>query len=347
MSAAFGSDGPASLHLKRDPGFDGDGLGDPMYDPAKQANEMSTHFLQPVNAFRFPHFMPNNHMSLGAQPGPSASASSTRNLYQTLHHSSSAGPSARMDSFGGEFAPGMGVGLGPSTATPLPSGLPVGFNPMLLAQDLSSAYASVMAGVSPTGQQQYPAAQYSAGLEPPMSAPVKPSKAHEKSASHTPDAPGAASGVVDPRTTAKMRDLKKSLRAIISSVWADTECGRSAGMAGITLEAEDDEQNSLDAQSPAPPRASRGRADTGGSSIAASQQASSQGDRALEAHLISTFFEYVHHQLPIVPQDEFSDAYCGGRVPPLLVHAMCAAASVFLNRIEDERKAIYERYSQK
>ncbi|KAJ2795714.1 hypothetical protein H4R21_005001, partial [Coemansia helicoidea] len=146
MSAAFGSDGPASLHLKRDPGFDGDGLGDPMYDPAKQANEMSTHFLQPVNAFRFPHFMPNNHMSLGAQPGPSASASSTRNLYQTLHHSSSAGPSARMDSFGGEFAPGMGVGLGPSTATPLPSGLPVGFNPMLLAQDLSSAYASVMAG---------------------------------------------------------------------------------------------------------------------------------------------------------------------------------------------------------
>ncbi|KAJ2683664.1 hypothetical protein H4R19_006974, partial [Coemansia spiralis] len=120
MSAAFGSDGPASLHLKRDPGFGGDAMGDGMFDPAKQANEMSTHFLQPVNAFRFPQYTPSNQMSLGAQPGPSNSSrrssnnnsshnshtngampgsSSLRNPYQTLHHSSSAGPSARADSF--------------------------------------------------------------------------------------------------------------------------------------------------------------------------------------------------------------------------------------------------------
>ncbi|KAJ2171922.1 hypothetical protein GGH16_002599, partial [Coemansia sp. RSA 560] len=71
------------------------------------------------------------------------------------------------------------------------------------------------------------------------------------------------------------------------------------------------------------------------------------GDRSLDDHLLALFFEFVHPQLPIISRTVFQDAYSRGRVPPLLVSAMGAAASVFLNRIETERKAIYEQYSQK
>ncbi|KAJ1670088.1 hypothetical protein GGF38_001767, partial [Coemansia sp. RSA 25] len=75
--------------------------------------------------------------------------------------------------------------------------------------------------------------------------------------------------------------------------------------------------------------------------------ASPSGDRSMDDHLLNIFFECVHHQLPIIQRAEFYGTYGRGAIPPLLVCAMCAAASVFLNRIEEERKAIYERYAQK
>ncbi|KAJ1732892.1 hypothetical protein LPJ61_001821, partial [Coemansia biformis] len=361
LRAAFGG-GPVSLHLKRDPGFDVDPMGEGMFDPAKQAREMSTHFLQPVNSFRFPQFMPVNPMSLASQAGPSGSNSADRASgatgssigvpypFNALQHPSSAGLSARVDSYGGESTSSMGVPS--SIAAPLSSGLQSAFNPMLLAQDLSSAYASVIVGVPPAGQQQHPDAFHANGTEPPLSAPARPSNARGKSASHTPDSSNPEGAAADTHATAKMRDLKRNLRAIISSVWADTECGRSAGMAGVTLEEEeeeDDGQCGPVALSPAPVHGGRPRSDTGGarSSVPPSLLASPQGDRPMETHLINTYFEYVHYQLPIIPRDDFSDAYNRNSVPALLVWAMCAAASVFLNRIEDDRRTIYERYSQK
>ncbi|PIA16364.1 hypothetical protein COEREDRAFT_92644 [Coemansia reversa NRRL 1564] len=141
-----------------------------------------------------------------------------------------------------------------------------------------------------------------------------------------------------------MRELRGKIRAIISSVWAGTECGRSAGMAGITI-AEDEDENAASVIK-SPVAAGVGMAGMA-SGITQMALVSPSGDQSLDAHLLSLFFEYVHYQLPIFQHNEFYNAYSSGRVPSLLVSAMCAAASAFLNQIESERRKIYDTYSQK
>ncbi|KAJ2449736.1 hypothetical protein EV183_004726 [Coemansia sp. RSA 2336] len=320
LGSNFESGGPVSLHLKRDPGFGQNPLGEEGFDPAKQAAEMSSYFMLPVNSLQFPSYGAGGSASLGPQPGPSnnnrlgqnmsssgGSSSNAAHAYRTPSLSSTSGQAARGDSMGGESVIGMAPG----------ARLPLGFDPMVLAQNLSSAYVSAIAGM-PTAQQQ-----------PEIDAmQSKSTTARGKSASHSSidsQSPGAPD-------SAKLRDLRQKIRAIISSVWANTECGRSAGMAGITM-ADDDEDRPAGMQSPA--------------QLASGSMAliSPSGDRSLDEHLLQTFFECVHPQLPIIPPQVFYDAYSRSRVSSLLVSAMCAAASVFMNRAEGERKAVYEKYS--
>lgn len=319
--------GPVSLHLKRDPGFGQYPMEEAMYDPAKQAYEMSAHFMLPVNNFHFPPFGNSGPPQLPAYNYGSAS-----------HQ---AGPSTRIPSDKPTAAN--------SKKQQQPPMLSSNFDPSLLAHDLSSAYVSAIAGMATTTDPAAVSADHLNKLKVPKS-----SNAYGKSASNTPLDDGGC-GILDPTavsTSHKMQDLRKKIRSIISSVWADTECGRSAGMAGVTLA--DDEMTAADDNNT-----------TGGGMMAASKEefvsrpfggsgntnnisvASPSGDRSMDDHLINIFFEYVYHQLPIIPKDEFYQSYKQGHVSTLLVCAMCSAASNFLNRIEDERKAIFEKYSQK
>ncbi|KAJ2324786.1 hypothetical protein IWW51_003107, partial [Coemansia sp. RSA 2702] len=326
LGANFESGGPVSLHLKRDPGFGQDPMGEGIFDPAKQAAEMSSFFMLPVNNMQFPSYAPGS-AAFGSQPGPSnrfgtgqgsSSSTSTGNAaytHRTPSMSSAGGHVARGDSLGGDSAAGMAS-----------AALPHGFDPTVLAQNLSSAYVSVIAGMSPQDSRRLGSGNSSG---PSLAAPgtARLSNALGKSASHTP-----IDGVPD---SVKMHDLRKKIRAIIASVWAGTECGRSAGMAGVTMAADDDDERAAEVRSPAQ-RAS-----------SAAALVSPSGDRSLDDHLLALFFEYVHPQLPILQRAAFQEAYARGRVPPLLVCAMCAAASVFQSRIEHERSAVYEQYSQK
>ncbi|KAJ2009263.1 hypothetical protein GGI04_000601 [Coemansia thaxteri] len=333
LGVSFVDGGPVSLHLKRDPGFGHDPAEEALYDPAKAAYEASSHFMLPVNNFHYSSYAPPRQppSSMRPQAGPSSGSGS----------SSRPGPSKPMGIPGTSCFPmrtpsgssmGYGVDIFPSTsgiaalAQQPPAGAPMPppatFDPTVLAQDLSSAYVSVLAGLPPATPGAAAAAAAS-----------RSAVARGKSASHAPSAGSSAAAALDPGTTTKMRDLRKQIRAIISSVWADTECGKSAGMAGVSMA--DDEPSRDDG--------------AGGSQLAQAPQAlaSPSGDRAMDDHLLSIFFESVHHQLPIIQRADFARAYERGAVPPLLVSAMCAAASVFLNRIEDERRAIYDRYALK
>ncbi|KAJ2145038.1 hypothetical protein IW142_002816 [Coemansia sp. RSA 564] len=318
LGSNYESGGPVSLHLKRDPGFGQDLLGESGYDPAKQAAEMSSFFMLPVNNLQFPSYAPGA-TSFGSHVGPSnrmgqssgsSNGSNPAQMYRASSLASTGANTMRGNSMGGESAAGM-----VSSAGMHPGFDPASFDPTVLAQGLSSAYVSVIAGMSPQGQ---------AGRSD-SSGPARISHALGKSASNT---PVDSHNVPD---SAKMRELRAKIRAIISSVWADTECGRSAGMAGVTMA---DDEDDCHEQSPA---------QRAGSTALVSLS----GDRSLDDHLLALFFEFVHPQLPIISRTVFQDAYSRGRVPPLLVSAMGAAASVFLNRIETERKAIYEQYSQK
>ncbi|KAJ1862837.1 hypothetical protein LPJ78_004441 [Coemansia sp. RSA 989] len=319
LGSNFESGGPVSLHLKRDPGFGQNPLGEEGFDPAKQAAEMSSYFMLPVNSLQFPSYAAGGSTSLGSQPGPSnnrlgqnmssGSSSNAAHAYRTPSLSSVGGQAARGDSMGGESVVGMAPG----------AGLPLGFDPMVLAQNLSSAYVSAIAGM-PTTQQQPEIDRMQS----------KSTAARGKSASHSSiddQSPGAPD-------SAKLRDLRQKIRSIISSVWANTECGRSAGMAGITM-ADDEEDRPAGMQSP--------------TQLASGNMAliSPSGDRSLDEHLLQMFFECVHPQLPIISPQVFYEAYSRSRVSSLLVSAMCAAASVFMNRIESERKAVYEKCSLK
>ncbi|KAJ2797275.1 hypothetical protein H4R20_005244, partial [Coemansia guatemalensis] len=330
LGSSFGSGGPVSLHLKRDPGFDHDPMAEGMQDPAKQAYDMSTHFLLPVNTLPFSQFVPGNQPQFGLQPGSSSRSNSgaqgASNLQQTSSFSSPGQNGAiRADSLGGEST---------SSVNMIP-----GFDPMTLAQNLSSAYVSAVAGMQP---QQGTSQLNSSAM--PTSAPARSSNARGKSASHTPfDSHSEGSGA-DLSSSSQMCDLRRNIRAIIASVWAGTECGRSAGMAGITMAEDEDEHAAPGIRSPA--AASTGIAGMA-SSIPPTALVSPSGDRSLDAHLLNLFFEYMHYQLPILQRSEFHKAYSSGRVSSLLVSAMCAAASAFLNRIESERKSVYDTYSQK
>ncbi|KAJ2082112.1 hypothetical protein H4R24_001853 [Coemansia sp. RSA 988] len=331
LGSTFGNGGPVSLHLKRDPGFDHDPMAEGMQDPAKQAYDMSTHFLLPVNTLPFSQFAPGNQPQFGLQPGSSSRSNScaqgTSYLQQTSSFSSP-GPNGaiRADSLGGESTSGVNM--------------LAGFDPMALAQNLSSAYVSAVAGMQP----QQGASQLNASTMP-TSAPARSSNARGKSASHTPfDSHSEGSGT-ELSTSSQMNDLRRKIRAIISSVWAGTECGRSAGMAGITMAEDEDEHAACGIRSPA----AAASASIAGmaSNVPPTVLVSPSGDQSLDAHLLNLFFEYMHYQLPILQRSEFHKAYNGGRVPSLLVSAMCAAASAFLNQSESERKTIYDTCSQK
>ncbi|KAJ2157925.1 hypothetical protein GGF46_004147 [Coemansia sp. RSA 552] len=347
LGAGIESGGPVSLHLKRDPGFGQDMSEEGgIYDPAKQAAEMSQFYLLPMNSFHTS--CPQNNLGMplpyGSQPGPSSSrhrdaldgAGGPLNAMPDISNGN--GPYVQrtpsLSSNGGRGARGDSLGREPM------AGMPPGFDPMALAQDLSSAYVSAIAGMSPQNSMRAD----SAG-QVPLSAPVRPSNAPGKSASHTPIDGGSRCSSSDLAGSAKMRDLRRRIRSIISSVWADTECGRSAGMAGVTMADEDDEHGGRDMRSPNTRHGCNGTAT--GELAAGVSLASPSGDRSMDDHLLNVFFEYVHHQLPIIKRSTFHAAYSQGQVSPMLVCAMCAAAAVFLNRIEDERTAICDRYSRK
>ncbi|KAJ1725144.1 E3 ubiquitin-protein ligase tom1 [Coemansia erecta] len=373
LGSNFVSGGPVSLHLKRDPGFGQDPMEEAMYDQSKQAQEMSSHYLLQVSNIHHLPFTSNygsqpgssgsRHGGFGSNvAGPSSSSgrqnaagasaadmaipgSNTSFVYRTPS-GSSMGHHAILESYPG------GGSASSSTSQNKPvqlMAIPSNFDPTVLAQNLSSAYVSAIAGMpsSQSGQHDSAAASSSAG-------PPKSANALGKSASHTPLGMLGDDKDQDPATAAKMRDLRKKILSIISSVWADTECGRSAGMAGVTVA--DDETGNED--SPASGSGSSSSSPTGQSpSIGlsavdttlngTSAMVSPIGDRSMDEHLIHIFFEYVHQQLPIIPRSDFVKSYKQGKVSTLLLCAMCAAASVFLNRIEDERKSIYELYSQK
>ncbi|KAJ2908993.1 hypothetical protein GGI21_002328, partial [Coemansia aciculifera] len=330
LGVRFMDGGPVSLHLKRDPGFGVDPMEEGgMYDPAKQAYEASSHFLLPVNNFHYSSYAPppaNQQSSSSMRAGPSSSSSSSRSRKQPVM--GIPGTSC----FPVRTPSGSSMGYNGGDVFPSTSGissmasslLPPNFDPTVLAQDLSTAYVSAIAGMPPVDHNNNNSSNGSsrAAVE------SKSAIARGKSASHT---------VPDPATSGKMRDLRKQIRSIISSVWANTECGKSAGMAGVSMGAAGlaDDEPATDDEPASGRRAQQ------------LPLASPSGDRSMDDHLLAIFFDCVHHQLPIMQRTEFFGAYSRGTVPLLLICAMCAASSVFLNRIEEERKAIYDRYSQK
>ncbi|KAJ2788258.1 hypothetical protein GGI15_000063 [Coemansia interrupta] len=341
-----------------------------MYDQSKQAQEMSSHYLLQMSNIHHLPFASN----YGSQPessgcrhggfssnvaGPSGSrqntaasaadmaipGSSTSFVYRTPS-GSSMGRHGMLESYPG----GGSASTSMSQNKPVQlMAIPSNFDPTVLAQNLSSAYVSAIAGMPSSQAGQHDSATASGSTRQPKSA-----NALGKSASHTPLGMFGDEKDQDPATAAKMRDLRKKILSIISSVWADTECGRSAGMTGVTVAG--DETGNED--SPGSGRSSSGSSSNGQSpSIdlsamdttlnGTSAMASPVGDRSMDEHLIHIFFEYVHQQLPIILRSDFIKSYKQGKVSTLLLCAVCAAASVFLNRIEDERKSIYELYSQK
>ncbi|KAJ2495519.1 hypothetical protein IWW47_004036, partial [Coemansia sp. RSA 2052] len=334
LGVSFVDGGPVSLHLKRDPGFGVDPMEEGMYDPAKQAYEASSHFMLPVNNFHYSSYAaPANQPSSSSsamRAGPSSSSSSRARKPMGIPGTSCfpvRTPSGSSMSYNAADIFPSTAGI--SSMAGQSSLMPSSFDPTSIAQDLSSAYVSVIAGMPPADSN-------SDRFRGTASA-AKSAAARGKSASHT------LGSALDSTTSTKMRDLRKQIRAIISSVWADTECGKSAGMAGVSMVADDELPNDDEHQS-------SGKSAASGSSQQLQQQqplASPSGDRSMDDHLLNIFFECVHHQLPIIQRAEFYGTYGRGAIPPLLVCAMCAAASVFLNRIEEERKAIYERYAQK
>ncbi|KAJ2386876.1 hypothetical protein GGI05_004249, partial [Coemansia sp. RSA 2603] len=367
LGVNFVSGGPVSLHLKRDPGFGQDPMEEAMYDQSKQAQEMSSHYLLQVNNFHNLPFTSN----YGSQPGSSGSrhggfgsnvagssssnngkhnsadmalpGSSTSFVYRTPS-GSSMGRQSMLESYpgGGSTSSSMNQNK-PVQLMAIPSS----FDPTVLAQNLSSAYVSAIAGMPSSQAGQHDSAAASSSVGPPKSA-----NALGKSASNTPLGMLGDDKDQDPATAAKMRELRKKILSIISSVWADTECGRSAGMAGVTVA--DDETGNEDSSksgssinSPNDQSPNIGLAAMDATLNGTSAMVSPVGDRSMDEHLIYIFFEYVHQQLPIIPRSDFIKSYKQGKVSTLLLCAMCAAASVFLNRIEDERKSIYELYSQK
>ncbi|KAJ1645761.1 hypothetical protein LPJ64_002699 [Coemansia asiatica] len=379
LGSNFMSGGPVSLHLKRDPGFGQNPMEEAMYDQSKQAQEMSSHFLLPVNSLHYSAFTPN----YGSQFGSHAGSSNQHGRYGITSGSSSKrndGSSSQMGLSGANtsythrtpsgsntgqqrLADLYSNGALSSTAAKIkasqPATIPSNFDPAALAQNLSSAYVSVVANM-PTSHGSHQ--DVSTAAAPP----AKSANARGKSSSHTPLGMFSEDNDVSPATAAKMRELRKKILSIISSVWADTECGRSAGMAGVTVADEDigvehglgssngnDNNSSCDPLKDCSPNISpsgcQSTADValcqGIKSMAT--MVSPSGDRSMDDHLINIFFDYVHQQLPIINRTEFTKSYQQGKVSMLLICAMCSAASVFLNRIEDERKSIYELYSQK
>ncbi|KAJ2743641.1 hypothetical protein GGI20_003588 [Coemansia sp. BCRC 34301] len=330
LGVSFMDGGPVSLHLKRDPGFGIDPMDESMYDTAKQAYEASSHFMLPVNNFHYSGYAPppaNQSLSSSMHAGPSSSSSGSRKPMGIPGTSCFPvrTPSGSSMGYNADIFPSTsGIASMAGQSSSLMSSK---FDPTTLAQDLSSAYVSVIAGMPPADMGS---GRFQSNSQDAV-APAKSATARGKSASHT------LGSALDSTTFTKMRELRKQIRAIISSVWADTECGKSAGMAGVSVAADDEQANDDDnSHQHSTPKG-----------VQQQPLASLSGDRSMDDHLLNIYFECVHHQLPIIQRAEFYAMYGRGTVPPLLVCAMCAAASVFLNRIEDERKAICDRYAQK
>ncbi|KAJ2395160.1 hypothetical protein GGI23_004409 [Coemansia sp. RSA 2559] len=229
-------------------------------------------------------------------------------------------------------------------------GVSQGFDPIGIAQSLSSAYASaIAAGMAAQGYVS--GSSSNVGVTAPA-APAKVSNAAGKSASHTPLGLDGDHGTMDHAMSKKMLDLRRTIRDIMSSVWADTECGRSAGMAGVTMTDDDFGQSDDYTRNGGGGDGSSSSSGQNASVINFSQPASNValsgcGDRLLDDHLVSIFLDKVYHQLPIISRADFCRSYSNNTASPLLVCAMCSAASMFLNRIEEERTKIYDQYSQK
>ncbi|KAJ2657402.1 hypothetical protein IWW48_004531 [Coemansia sp. RSA 1200] len=301
-----------------------------------------------MNNYHFPQLMPGNQVNPGMAAGPSNRGGSSMGHAGANNHT---------------------IGSTSATANPTLNVLKNGasgpafqqdFDPITIAQSLSSVYASAIADIATHSASS--GSGSSATTAP--SATVKGSNAAGKSTSNTPHCLGEENRPVDHVSLKKkMHDLRKTIRDIISSVWADTECGRSAGMAGVTV-AEDDVGHANEGLSAAndsgastakmclDPSNVLGSSGTHISPNTENQKEPSValsgcGDRRLDDHLINIFLDNVYHQLPIILRSSFSNSYSQGKVSSLLVCAMCAAASVFLNRIEGERTKIYEQYSQK
>ncbi|KAJ2567519.1 hypothetical protein IW140_004427 [Coemansia sp. RSA 1813] len=369
LGSTFGTNGPVSLHLKRDPCFGHNSMDDSMYDPSKQAHEMSAFYYLPTNSYHFPHLMPGSRSNSGTMAGPSnrgdalGSSGSQLGVPGTSSYSNRtpSGSSMGRNGANDHFIGGGGVVVTSSSANPAINAVNNDFDPIGIAQSLSSAYASAIAEMATQNSNSNISSTSSGSAG--ITAPAKGSNAAGKSTSHTPLGPDGEFSNMDYATSKKMLDLRRTIRDIISSVWADTECGRSAGMAGVTMAEEEfgqsDDYNrssgssdhktgaaSLDASNALDPRGKQ-HALCGSEHVASNVALSGCGDRLLDDHLISIFLDNVYHQLPIISRSDFYDSYNKGTASPLLVCAMCAAASVFLNRIEDERTKIYDQYSQK
>ncbi|KAJ1935849.1 hypothetical protein EC988_008362, partial [Linderina pennispora] len=298
LGSNFMTGGPASLHLKRDPGFGHDPMEEAMYDPYKQAYEHSSHFMLPVNSFRFPTFTPPNPPSMGggAHAGPSnrnlggiggqgGSQRTPSNGSSNPHNMPYGGPASASSSSSGNNRPiqqrsaQIGGQFGTLDLSQPSAGVPSNFDPASIAQDLSSAYVSMIAGF-PTQQPQQQLV-----APPSLSSTPKSANALGKSASHTP-APSSADLANNPRSSAQLRELRQKIREIISSVWAGTECGKSAGMAGVAMDIDDsglsDDNTNKNKQAAASPvsDASNPLAST-----------SPSGDKSMDEHLLKIYFE--------------------------------------------------------
>ncbi|KAJ2548320.1 hypothetical protein EV175_004873, partial [Coemansia sp. RSA 1933] len=358
LGSTFGTSGPVSLHLKRDPRFGQDSEDDAMYDLSKQAHEMSSFYYLPTNSFQYPHLIPGNRANPGMMAGPSnrsdtlGSSGSQLGVPGTSSYSnrtpsgSSMGRNGVSDSFIGGLTSAANSSINNiSTGTVVSQD----YDPIGIAQSLSSAYASAIAGMAI--QQDRSNNSSSAGV----AAPAKPSNVAGKSTNHTPLGMDGEYGNMDHAMSKKMLDLRRTIRDIMSSVWADTECGRSAGMAGVTMADDDLVQNDdySTGGSSGQKAGAMGLNASNSLSISSNSQLTPKialsgcGDRLLDDHLVNIFLDKVHNQLPIISRSEFYQSYGNSTVSPLLVCAMCAAASVFLNRIEDERTKIYDQYSLK
>ncbi|KAJ2041316.1 hypothetical protein H4S03_000453 [Coemansia sp. S3946] len=318
LGVRFMEGGPVSLHLKRDPGFGIDPMEESMYDPAKQAYEASSHFMLPVNNFHYSSYAPpppsNQQPSMRAGPSSSSGSRKPMGIPGTSCFPVRT-PSGSSMGYNGDVFPSTS---GISCMAGQPSSMrPASFDPTALAQDLSSAYVSVIAGMPATSSN---------GQFQDAATVAKSATARGKSASHA----------LDWTTSTKMRELRTQISSMIANVWDDNKCGKSAGLAGVSMSVDDE----------SPDDEPRGTPSSLGT-LQTKSITSPSGDQLMDEHLLNIFFDCVHHQLPIILRAEFLTAYNRGAVSSLLVSAMCAAASVFLNRLEEERKAIYDRYSQK
>ncbi|KAJ1919239.1 hypothetical protein H4219_002090 [Mycoemilia scoparia] len=144
-----------------------------------------------------------------------------------------------------------------------------------------------------------------------------------------------------PNPTQHMQQLRSQFEQILDAMWPHTRANKSLGRAG--------DANALNT----PASQNGGEANTSslhGSSAACEDNSTLQAlelpNNTVTDQLVTAFFEFNHPVFPVVHKRAFVRQYRQNSANPLLVNAMCASSVMFTNRIDDERKQLYGKYSK-